>query len=88
MIANNEEMKMEESHLVSIYTTDILTTFLPLPNFLETFFSPLKKEVRGDRKNNVILSKNLKNFVCSCLSILMFFNVFTATNHKKEYNTE
>ena len=47
MIANSEKMKMKKSHLILIFPTDFLTKFLPLPNFLETFSSPLEKGVGG-----------------------------------------
>ena len=78
MIANSEKTKMKKSHLILVSPTDFLTKFLPLPNFLETFSSPFKKEVGGDRK---LMCFHLKIyeilFNSFCVFLLEHIDVFS-----------
>ena len=46
MIANSE-MKMKKSRPILVSPTDFLKKVHPLPNFLENFFFPSKKEWEG-----------------------------------------
>ena len=77
MIANSEKMKMKKSHLIFVSPTDFLTNFLLLPNFLETFSSPLKNGVEGYRK---LMCFHLKIYVILfnsfCVFLLEHFDVF------------
>ena len=72
MIANSEKMKMKKSHLILVYPRDFLKQFLPLPKFLETLSSPLKKGVEGDRK---LMFFHLKIYVILFNSFFVFFLV-------------
>ena len=77
MIANSEKMKTKKSHLILVSPTDFLTKFLPLPNFSETFSSPLKKGVGGDRK---LMCFHLKIYVILfnsfCVFLLEYIDAF------------
>ena len=77
MIANSEKMKMKKSHLILVSPTDFLKKFLPLPYFLETLSSPLKKGVGGGRK---LMCFHLKIYVIlfnsSCVFLLEHIDVF------------
>ena len=77
MIANSEKMKMKKSHLILVSPTDFLKKFLPLPYFLETLSSPLKKGVGGGRK---LMCFHLKIYVILfnsfCVFLLEHIDVF------------
>ena len=62
MIANSEKMKMKKFHLILGSPTDFPKKCFPLPYFLETLSSPLKKGVGGGRKL-MFSTKNLCNII-------------------------
>ena len=69
MIGNSEKMKMKKLHLICVSPTDFPKKFLPLPHFLETLFSPLKKGVGGGRK---LMRFHLKIYVILFNSSFVF----------------
>ena len=69
MIANSEKMKIKKSHLILVSPSNFLKQFLPLPNFLETLYSPLKKGVGEDGK---LMFFHLKIYVILFNSFCVF----------------
>ena len=59
---------------ILISRTDVLKTLLPLPSFLETFSSPLKKGVGGGRK---LVCFNLNIYVILFNSIYVLLLEYT-----------
>ena len=72
MIVNSEKMKMRKSHPILASATDFLKKFLPLPSFLETVSSPIKKGVGGGEK----LCFHLKICVILFNSFCVFVGVY------------
>ena len=69
LIANSGIMKMKKSNLILVSATDFFIKFLALPNFLESFSSPLKKGVGWDRK---LMCFHLKIYVILFNSFSLF----------------